>query len=784
MKTKKQTNPEPENEMTSDLQIPALQEQVPNVTESPEVAIETITECRHPESQEKNLVEEIPAPEPVVENVDHQGVESETTAEINAVEELPPVESTVTPEPEETSLIENTLLVEERQVVEHTSVVEESHAEVVADTFVVSAPEAGVVVELTEEPTTAEETVSEDADDEEQAELPVIEQQAPAEQPLVELVSEHDSEEDPHEEDAEEFDESVGDKDDTLEKMSRQELVEVLESLVHEPDINKIKAKVALVKVAFLKKEKEEKLEQYNQVASEGIVAENFSPEPDQISERFHAAFIIYRENKQRFNEDLEKQKQVNLETKKRILEDLRNLINSEETLKKTYDEFKTLQDEWKQTGIVPKNEVNNLWQSYHFLVEKFFDKVKINKELKDLDLRKNLERKLELCEKAEELFLETSVTKSFKQLQQYHEDWKEIGPVPQDKKDEIWERFKTASDKINERRREFYGEIQADQDRNHLAKLALCERAEQLLANLPESLKQWQSLTQELNELLKVWKTIGPAPKKENNEVWKRFKASLDAHFVNYKEYLDKLKEHQMNNYNLKVDLCVQAEALRLSADWKETTRELIRLQKEWKEIGPVPRKHSDKIWKRFRAACDDFFVRKSEHFKNVSKSEEENLARKVELIQKVENFELGGNKAENLEVLKNLQREWMEIGHVPLKEKERLQAAFRLAINKHFDKLRITATEVSAMQYRSRIDSLKDHSEVGSRVFSRERTSLQQKISKLQEDIMVWENNIGFFAESKNASLVKKEFQKKIDQAKQELALLETKLRYLRES
>ncbi|MDZ4203237.1 MAG: DUF349 domain-containing protein, partial [Bacteroidales bacterium] len=592
-----------------------------------------------------------------------------------------------------------------------------------------------------------------------------------------------DQEEEQHDEEPEDYDEAAAERNEEYEKLARQELVELMESAVHEKDVTAIKTKIALIKVAFLKKEKEEKLEQYNHFISEGGVSDDFNPEPDQISERFKAAFGIYRENKQRFNDELEKQKLVNLDTKRRILEDLRNLINSEETLKKTYDEFKALQEEWRQTGMVPKNEVNNLWQNYHFLVEKFFDKVKINKELKDLDLRKNLERKLELCEKTEELLLETSIIRSFKQLQEYHEEWKEIGPVPQDKKDEIWERFKTASDKINERRREYYTDVQQDLEKNHLAKLALCHQAEQFIAKQPESLKHWQNLTQDVNDLMRVWKTIGPAPKKENNEVWRRFKGCLDAHFVNYKDYLEKLKDHQLNNYNLKVDLCVQAESLRLSSDWKETTRELIRLQKEWKAIGPVPRKHSDKIWKRFRTACDDFFDRKAEHFKNLTSVEEENLRKKEQLINTVENIEFKGSKAENLEILKELQREWMDIGHVPIREKDRLQAAFRTSINKHLDKLKINASEMSAMQYRSRFDSIKNQPDAG-RVIFRERTGLQQKVAKLQEDIMLWENNIGFFAESKNASIVKTEFQKKIDHAKQELALLEAKIRYLRES
>lgn len=591
---------------------------------------------------------------------------------------------------------------------------------------------------------------------------------------------------------AEEIDEEKEDTDDELEEeevneaifqnLSRQELAEHLESLVQEQDLQSIKVKVALIKVAFLHKEKEEQQLQFDTFLKEGGIPENYSPEADNVSERFVAALNIYREKRQKYNEELEKEKLTNLEAKKKILEELKTLINSEETLKKTYDEFKTLQEEWRKIGMVPKNEINQLWQNYHFLVEKFFDKVKINKELKDLDLRKNLERKIELCEKTEELLIETSILKSFKQLQKYHDEWKEIGPVPQDKKDEIWERFKMASDQINERRREYYSTKQDELESNYLAKSALCEQAEKMIGQNPETLRQWQNRTTEVNDLLRVWKTIGPCPKRVNTEVWNRFKTCLDSHFTSYKEYLEKLKDQQLNNYNLKLDLCAQAEGIKNSTDWRKTTQELIKLQQEWKSIGAVPRKYSEKIWKRFRTACDEFFKRKSEFFSSVVQVEEENMKKKEDLISKLEEMQFAGNRQENLELLKNFQREWLEIGHVPIREKDRLQNAFRSALNKHFDKLKIDASEVTALNYRNRLESMKEMPDSG-KVIYRERNALQLKASKLQEDIKLWENNIGYLADSKNANLVKVEFQKKIDQAKQELALMEAKLRYLKE-
>ncbi|HPG33468.1 MAG TPA: DUF349 domain-containing protein [Lentimicrobium sp.] len=595
-----------------------------------------------------------------------------------------------------------------------------------------------------------------------------------------------------------EVDESSIEQEEELESqfegLTREQLVEKLEELVQDANVNAIKSTVGLIRIAFLKLNKEFKQEQYAKLAevsddtdsdTEGESAA--APQviqDDEIEERFKTAFNIYKHNKGKYNEEQEKIKIANLEAKTQILDELKVLINSEETLKKTYDEFKTLQERWKTIGMVPKGEINTLWQNYHFLVEKFFDKVKINKELKDLDLKKNLEAKIHLCEKAEELVLESSIIKSFKQLQQYHEEWKEIGPVPQDKKDELWDRFRSATEKINERRRDYYTQMQDGLEQNLTAKVILCEKAEQILQTESDSIKAWQDATAQITELLKIWKSIGPAPKKQNNEIWARFKTSLDGFFNAKKEFFNKLKEQQMNNFNLKLDLCVQAEALRNSTDWKNTSRDLINMQNEWKKIGPVPRKQSDRIWKRFRAACDEFFSTKAEYFKNVSSHEEENMKLKLELIEKVKAFEVGDDRNQAVETLKDFQRQWMEIGHVPIKEKEKLQTEFRTLINKHFEKLKMESINMGAMNYRSRVEKMAKDSPDAGRLISKERSYVQGKIQQLQDDIKLWENNIGFFAASKTANLLKIEFEKKINKANEELQLLEAKLKMLREA
>ena len=613
------------------------------------------------------------------------------------------------------------------------------------------------------------------------AEINAASETAGAKPAEVSEMSETDTDED--EETAEAITSEDGIAEGDYEKYSREQLVTQLESVVQAADINAVKSQISLIKVAFLHLSKEAKHEMYQQLSvAEGEIVE-FEVAPDPLDERFKAAFAIYKQKNGKYNEELDKQKLINLAAKSRILDELKVLINSEETLKKTYDDFKVLQEQWRQFGMVPKGDANGLWQNYHFLVEKFFDKVKINKELKDLDLKKNLERKIEICEKAEELLLESSLLKSFKQLQQYHEDWKEIGPVSQEKRDEIWDRFRSATDKINERRREHYNHLDEEQEANYKAKTILCDKAEQVVAKEYKSMKEWQDSTNTVNELLKDWKTIGPAPKRQNNEIWIRFKTYLDVYFSAKKEYFNKLKDQHLHNYNMKLDLCVQAESLSLSSDWKNTTRELINLQSSWKNVGPVPRKYADKIWKRFRTACDVFFKSKAEFFKNIHGLEDENLQKKLDLLKKVQEIDPGIDKQASLIVLKEIQREWMDIGHVPIKEKERLQNEFRAAMNKHYDKLKIDASEIQTMNYRTRLENIKEQPDAH-RIITKERASLQTRVSALQEEIKLWENNIGFFANSKQANILKSEFEAKIVRAKEELTVLETKLKFLMKS
>jgi len=562
---------------------------------------------------------------------------------------------------------------------------------------------------------------------------------------------------------------------------TREELVSAFKELLMD-DVLKIKNRVADIKLFFADLNKEYQKEQFEAFLAAGGNKDEYQPSDDKVYDEYRKCAAKYREKRQKYQEEQESIKQRNLEAKKSILEELKQLLDRDDTtIKQTYDDFNALQEKWKTIGDVPRNEVNNLWQSYHFLIEKFFGKLKINRELRMLDLKRNLEQKIVLCEKVEELIMEESISESYKKLQQYREAWRGIGPVPNDKNEEIWARFCTAADQVENRRKEYYDQRKEELENNLLAKKALCEKAEELLTKQPVNATEWNDITTELNEMLKVWKTIGPVPREVNDEIWVRFKSKLDNFFENKKEYFESLKDEQAKNYNLKVELCLQAEAIAKRDDWKRATEELLKLQDDWKKIGSVSRKHSDKVWLRFRAACDEFFARKVEYYSSIKGEETENLAKKKAIIEEVKQFEFGEDKNENLAAIKEFQRRWVEVGHVPMVEKDALQKEFRNTINAHFEKLKISVRETQEAVYRDRLKNVASGDIT--KFVSDEKRDLQDKIQKLKSDLILWENNLGFLANSKQATLLREEFEKKMQSARQQIALLEAKIKILDE-
>lgn len=562
-------------------------------------------------------------------------------------------------------------------------------------------------------------------------------------------------------------------------KYSKAELVHKLNELLNDKTIENIRSSVDSIKINFYKKHKADievirkSAEETGQNPDEAVLA----MEPDPLEESLKDMLKKYRDLKSEFNHKLEAEKQKNLQEKYKIIEEIKELVNRKESINDTFQQFRELQNRWRAIGVVPQTNLKDLWDTYHHYVEIFYDYIKINKELRDLDLKKNLELKLSICEKAEELLLEPSIIKAFKVLQKLHENWREIGPVPNEMKTEIWERFKAITSKINKKHQDYFENLKQSQKKNLESKTVLCERAEEINNVVVNSPKEWEQLYQEMIELQKVWRTIGFAPKKDNNRIYNRFRAACDNFFNHKREFFAQNKEEQMNNLQLKNDLCMQAESLKDSTEWRTATEDLINLQKKWKEIGPVPRKQSDLVWKRFRAACDHFFNRKSQHFDTIDTTYEENQKLKLELIAEIENYKPSENAEENFQKLKDFQRRWSEIGFVPIKVKDEIQKKYREAINKQFDNLKIDESKKNMLRFKNKLDNI-SHKPKSDNKLRFERDKYINKLKQIENDIVVWENNIGFFAKSKNAESMIAEVQRKIQQGKEEIKTLEDKI------
>jgi len=564
---------------------------------------------------------------------------------------------------------------------------------------------------------------------------------------------------------------------------SKHELVDTLALIIDNRPPAEIREDVERIKTFFYKKLKQEAGERKSTFLEGGGKIEDYRPLVDQLDYRVKELLEKYRERKNDFSKIQEAEKYENLKKKYDIIDKIKDLVNREESINKTFHEFRSLQNEWHLTGVVPQSSLKNLWENYHHNVEIFYDYIKINKELRDLDLRKNLEAKIVLCEKAEELLLEPNPVNAFRSLQDFHNQWREIGPVPQESKNEIWERFKEATAQINKRHHEYFEKQKDDQRKNLEAKIALCEEVESINLLEIKSFKDFDERAEKIVTLQKMWRTIGFAPKKQNSKVYQRFREECDAFFIKKRSFYADNKEIQLNNLQLKTELCIQAEALQDSTDWKSSSDALIKLQKEWKEIGPVPRKHSERTWKRFRKACDHFFNRKAEFFTRLDTSYEDNLNAKLAVIDELEKFEPGADVQAAFERLKELQRKWTDIGFVPFNRKDEITNRYRNALNKEFDKLKIGDEDKSILKYKTKLDSLKPNAKA-SRKVRNEREKFVTKIKQLENDIVLWENNIGFFAKSSNADTMIREVEEKIENAKKTIKTLEEKVKMIDQS
>lgn len=556
---------------------------------------------------------------------------------------------------------------------------------------------------------------------------------------------------------------------------SKQELLELFARMLEEQPVQTLRRDVEALKVAFYKLRRAEVEAARRAFVEAGGKEEEFTPAVDGSEARLKDLIREYRTRRDAFLANLEQEKEENLKVKLGIIEELKALVNSDETLNHTFTRFRELQQRWKETGPVPQQQVKDLWETYNLHVENFYNFIKINKELRDLDLKKNYEQKVALCEQAEALVLEPSIVEAFHKLQKLHDEWRETGPVANEYKEALWERFKEASSRINKQHQEHFEALKAEQVHNLELKEGLCVAAEELVAQPLTTLKEWNRANDRLLEIQKTWKTIGFAPKKDNNRIYERFRAACDRFFESKRQFFAGVKSEMEHNLQLKNEICAQAEALQNSEEWKKTTDELIALQARWKQIGAVSRRHSDAVWKRFRAACDHFFERKAAHFAGVDGEHEENLRRKLALLDEMAAADV---KAGGYEVIKDFQRRWGEIGFVPIKQKDAIQKRYKAAVDALFDALRGSERDRSMNRFREKVSSLKG---AGDRRLRSERERLYNKVRQMEQDIALLENNIGFFTKSKNADALVAEVKAKIERAKAEMAATIEKVRLI---
>ncbi len=546
--------------------------------------------------------------------------------------------------------------------------------------------------------------------------------------------------------------------------MTLAELVSELQKTVTSDLKMTLSKNVETIKTAFYKKlgkEKADAVQKLSDVADTALEAVE-SPFAA-IEDGFKSAYNEYKKERAEFNLQQEKEREHNLELKQQVIADLKALLDKQEDVNATFPAFREIQNRWREIGPVPVTAFRNLNETYQLYVEQFYDMVQINRELRDLDFRKNLEVKEKFCEVAEKLAENENVVNAFKELQKLHEQWKEYGPVAKEYRDDIWNRFKAATSVINKKYQGFYEDIKKQQEDNLVAKTALCEKVEEIAAREAGSSNEWNAFSKEIEGIQQEWRKIGFASKKENQKIYDRFRAACDAFYAKKREFYSSFKDGLNANLEKKIALCEAAEALKSSTEWKKTSEQFIELQKQWKEIGAVPHKKSEQVWKRFRAACDEFFT---ERDKNDVRPDDyrRNLRVKQALIKEIEQYQKVDADTD-AKALADFRQKWQEIGFVPFKDKEAVNDAYRAAVKAKF------GVEPAAERRGAR----------GGRPQRTEKEILIDKFTKLQQDIATYENNIGFFTAGKNSGGLIEQMQKRIDDSKAELAKLAEKIRNL---
>ena len=505
---------------------------------------------------------------------------------------------------------------------------------------------------------------------------------------------------------------------------------------------------------------------------------EEFISPKDELEEQFKDIMSSIREKRNAIKAEEEQEKQANLEKKLAIIERMKGLTESSEEANKAYNEFKKLQTEWNEIKNVPATQINELWKSYQLYAEKFYDLIKLNNEFREYDFKKNQEIKIHLCESAEKLAEEEDVISAFHQLQKLHQEFRETGPVAKEQREEIWTRFKAASTIINKRHQQHFENIKEKEQRNLDEKTVICEIVESMEYDKIQTFQEWHDKTEEILALQAKWKTIGFAPQKMNTKIFERFRAACDEFFKRKSEHFKSLKVNMSENLERKKQMCEKAESLKDSTDWKETAEILAKLQKEWKEIGPIAKKHSETIWKRFVSACDYFYEQKNKAESSTKVVELENLEKKKAILNKLAEYNEMDADSINAETIKQLTKEWNAIGHVPFKDKDRIYKQYRTLVDSLFNKLNISASQKKLKNFKSNISNKENN-------IYREREKLVRAYENMKNEIQTYENNLGFLnsASKKGNSLVQ-EMNRKVEKLKADLELILKKIEVIDES
>ena len=632
----------------------------------------------------------------------------------------------------------------------------ESPAEEIAE-----AADAEEVPEECVETTSPAQEIAEVADTEE-----VAEECAEVESPSEEIA-----------EVAENVEEATEEQEESsLMHLSKEELVKKLKEVLTLP--TPIKNEIDAIKQTFYKKHKAEQSEALKKHLDAGGVKEEFEQKIDALEEELKEIIAEYRNIKAEQTQKIQQEKESNLAVKEKILEQFKALtddLDNIENVNEAINKVRALQQEWKNTGAVPQEKSNDLWKSYQLYNEKFYDYVKINNELREYDLKKNLELKTAICEQAEKLSEISDVQTAFRILQALHDEWKEIGPVVRELREEIWERLKAASSVVNKKHQDYFEGKKQEEEKNLAEKTAFCEQIETIDYTLLKNYKDWEEKTKEIIGIQGLWKLIGFAPKKANVKVYERFRKACDDFFQQKNDFFQRAKNELNENLEKKTKLCEQAEALKDSTEWKETSDKMIKLQKEWKAIGAIPRKQSDAVWKRFLAACDHFFEQKNQNTSGERQEQEKNLERKKEIVAKIEALDIE-NAKDAFQQLKNLIGEWNNVGFVPFKEKDKVYKAFKKATDEMFDKLKVDEQNRRLHTFRTSIEELS--SGKSSHSLFRERDKLKKDLEFLSNEISTYENNIGFFSSSSKAEKLIKDMEKKIEKLKDDRTLILKKI------